>query len=351
MHHWRLFSFEALPQLNDDRPNPARENMQRVLVTGATGFVGRPLCAALVASGCEVVASARSFFADRACANLACSRFIACNLETEFLTEDHFAGVDTVIFLAGIAHAGRNAGIAAQRYQRLNCDAAVHAARTALRCGVRHFHYVSSVKAMGVESSAQLLRETDGVKPADPYGKSKRAAEQQLLALAVGIPMKITVSRPVLVYGAGVKGNLRRLAKLAALRWLPNLPRAGQRSMIALPDLVSALQQFVRGYGRHGEVYILAGDASCAADMVVELRKCLGRNISRLTLPLAIFRMLAALGDVLRRKHLPAPWDSEQQARLFGDLRFDAGRARETLEWQPQYRFSDIAADLIGKAL
>jgi len=319
--------------------------MQRVLVTGATGFVGRPLCTALSADGCEVIAAARRFSAD-----VVYSRFIACDLETEFLTQDHFNGVDTVIFLAGIAHAGRNAGIAAQRYQRLNCDAAVQAAKTALRCGVRHFHYVSSVKAMGYETSTHLLRETDGVAPADAYGKSKLEAEQQLGSLAIGIPMKITISRPVLIYGNGVKGNLHRLARLAGLLWLPNLPQVGQRSMIALPDLVVALQQFARGYGQHGEIYILAGDAHCAADILRAMRNNLGRAVSRLTLPLLLFRMLASLGDTLRRWHLPSPWDSEQQTRLFGDLQFDAGKARQALEWQPQYRFGDIAAQMVGKA-
>lgn len=320
--------------------------MQRVLVTGATGFVGRALCSALVDSECQVIACARTSSQD-----IACSRFIVCNLETEFLADDHFAGVDTVIFLAGIAHAGRNVDIAARRYQRVNCDAAVHAAKTALRCGVRHFHYVSSVKAMGFESSAQLLTETDGIDPLDSYGKSKLAAEHQLLTLAVGIPMKITISRPVLVYGSAVKGNLRRLAGLASLRWMPNLPRAGYRSMIALPDLVAALLQFVNGYGRHSEIYVLAGDVNCAADMVREMRQRLGRDVSKLTLPFFLFRLLALLGDACRRWRLPAPWDSAQHARLFGDLRFDTSKSRDTLEWHARYRFGDLAAELIESEL
>lgn len=324
----------------------AQEHMQRVLVTGATGFVGRALCAALVGSECEVIACARTPSPD-----VACSRFISCNLDTEFLADDHFAGVDTVIFLAGIAHAGRHAGIAARRYQRVNCDAAVHAARTALRCGVRHFHYISSVKAMGFESCVELLREADGIEPLDSYGKSKLAAEQQLLALAVGIPMKITISRPALVYGAAVKGNLRKLARLAAVRWMPNLPRAGFRSMIALPDLVAALQQFVHGYGRHGEIYILAGDVNCAADMVLAMRRRLGREVSTVTLPLFLFRALAVIGDALRRWRLPAPWDSAQYARLFGDLRFDTSKARDALEWHARYRFDDLAVKMLASEL
>lgn len=353
--------------------------MQRVLITGATGFVGRPLCAALASSDCEVIACARVFSAD-----VACSHFISCNLDVEFLADDHFVGVDTVVFLAGIAHAGRNADIAARRYQRVNCDAAVQAAKTALRCGVRHFHYVSSVKAMGFESSRQLLREADGIEPQDAYGKSKHAAEQQLLSLANGIPMKITISRPVLVYGAGVKGNLQRLARLASVRWLPRLPQSGLRSMIALPDLVAALQQFVRGYGRHGDIYILAGDASCAADMVADMRryieensldenrleeKCpdhprdnnsmgwsisarrhLGKMMARLTVPLWVFRVLAMVGDACRRWHLPTAWDSEQYQKLFGDLQFDAGKARETLEWRPQHSFCDLIPQMVGKS-
>ena len=67
--------------------------------------------------------------------------------------------------------------------------------------------------------------------------------------------------------------------------------------------------------------------------------------------PLALFRVLALLGDWSRRWRLPAPWDGEQQARLFGDLRFDAGKARDALEWQPQTCFAAMAVQIMEKAI
>lgn len=315
---------------------------ERVLVVGATGFAGRALCRALSAAGFHVIASARHYRGD-----LACDDFVELDLERQQFSTEHLLGISSVFYLAAIAHAGRHVDIAASRYQRVNCEAAIELAILAQRVGVAHFHYVSSVKAMGYESSAMVLDETAGITPVDAYGCSKKNAEDRLLALAAGSTMKITISRPVLMFGEQVRGNLARLANCARWRWAPALPQGGARSMLALSDFVAAMLRFAKGYGHHGEIYLLAGGASSAAELLAQLRAAAGLTPARWRVPLFLMRLIAGVGDLARRAGMAPPWDGEQQEKLFGPLLVDAGKARRDLDWQAATSFRDVAPALL----
>ena len=119
-------------------------------------------------------------------------------------------GVETVVHLAGIAHAGPE--IAEQAYDRVNRLATAELAEAAQRMGIQRLVFASSIRAQSGPVASAVLDETDPPQPTDAYGRSKLAAEQAIRASNV----PFTILRPVLIYGPGVKGNIARLGAVGA---------------------------------------------------------------------------------------------------------------------------------------
>ena len=200
----------------------------RVLVTGASGFIGRALVADLAAAGHPVRAAMRQpadIFA-RTVEVVAVSD-LTRPVEWRALLK----GVETVVHLAGIAHAGPE--IAEQAYDRVNRLATAELAETAQRMGVQRLIFASSIRAQCGPVASSVLDETGAPQPTDAYGRSKLAAEQAIRASNV----PFTILRPVLIYGPGVKGNLARLARWARSPWpLPFGSFSNRRSILGAPE-------------------------------------------------------------------------------------------------------------------
>ena len=180
--------------------------MTRILVTGASGFVGRALVAELADAGHSVRAAMRqpADIFPRSVEVIAVSD-LTRPVEWRPLLRD----IDTVVHLAGIAHAGPE--IAEEAYDRVNRLATAELAGAAKIMGIKHLVFMSSVRAQTGPASDTILRETDAPRPTDFYGRSKLAAEDAVRA--AGVPF--TILRPVLIYGPNVKGNFARLMALA----------------------------------------------------------------------------------------------------------------------------------------
>jgi nucleoside-diphosphate-sugar epimerase len=268
----------------------------KVLVTGASGFIGRPLTQALAGAGREVRAAVR----DRR------RRIFPAGVEVALLPDlagavdwaPLVAGMDAVVHLAGIAHVGSD--IPDAMYDRVNQLATTTLAGTAAMAGVRRLVFMSSTRAQAGAASAESLKEVAIAQPTDAYGRSKLAAEAAVRAS--GVPF--TILRPALVYGPNPKGNVASLMRIAALPIpLPFGALANRRSLLAIDNLISAVQFALEDSRAENQTFLVADpDALSVAELVALLRTAAGRSPWLIPVRpnlLAAMLRLAAKGDMV----------------------------------------------------
>jgi UDP-glucose 4-epimerase len=156
-------------------------------------------------------------------------------------------------------------------------------ARAAARAGVKHFVFVSSVRAQSGPAADHVLTERDAPRPSDPYGRSKLAAEAAVAAS--GVPF--TILRPVLIYGPSLKGNLATLARLAS--WPLPLPFgafANRRSLLGIDNLVSAIMFVLQNPATRGEIFLVADRTPISlAEIVTAFCHGVGRRPHLFSMP------------------------------------------------------------------
>ena len=196
--------------------------------------------------------------------------------------------------------------------------------------------FVSTVRAQTGPAAARVLTEDDPPVPTDPYGRSKLEAEAVLARSGIGF----TVLRPVLVHGPGVKGNLAALARLAALPVpLPFGGFGGRRSLLAIANLVAAVNFVLGDPGVRGATYLVADPEPVSlAEIVTALRAGMGRPPGLVRVPPALIRSgLAAIG---RARY----WD-----QLAGELVVDPGRLMRA-GFRPETSTAAGLAAMTGRA-
>lgn len=298
-----------------------------VLVTGADGFVGRALVARLAGEPSFTVLAASRRRPEALPAGVEWRE--APDLAAEEPWERVVRGAEGVVHLAARVHVMRDhAGDLLAVYRAVNVAGTMRVARAAAAAGATRFVYVSSVKVNGEATPpGRPFTEADPPSPSDPYGVSKAEAESALLAFARESGMAVSIVRPPLVYGPGVKANF-----LAMARWLRRgipLPlgaiRGNRRSLVALDNLVDLIMTCLVHPGARNEIF-LAGDGEdlSTTDLLTRTAVALGVHPRLIPVPAA----LLALGASLVRR--PEIWQ-----RLGGSLQVDISKARQRLGWQP----------------
>jgi nucleoside-diphosphate-sugar epimerase len=267
--------------------------VRRILVTGASGFIGRCVAPMLGAAGYGVrVAVRRASPATTPAFEPGIELMQHGDLAAGVDWRPLLAGMEYVVHLAGVAH---SEAVAPAQYDRVNRDATAELAQAARAAAIRRLVFVSSVRAQSGAVAERILTEADAPQPTDPYGRSKLAAEAAVRQS--GVPF--TVLRPVVVYGAGVKGNLRRLITAAALPLpLPLGAFTQRRSLLGVHNLTAAMAHVLRHEPTCGETYLVADPQPVSlADIVAALRRGLGRSPGLVTVPPAMIRAaLAVIG-------------------------------------------------------
>ncbi|MCZ6545117.1 MAG: NAD-dependent epimerase/dehydratase family protein [Chloroflexi bacterium] len=262
----------------------------RILLTGATGFVGSQTARQLVADGHELRVSVRETSDLGPLATLEHESVLA-DLRDRSALDRACSGVEAVVHVAGLTSA-----VNARTYREVNGQGTRALAEAAVGAGVRRFVYVSSLAAMGPSAEA----ESPAAKPhpITPYGRSKEAGEQALLARAG--ELEVQVLRPPAVYGPRDTGLLP-FFKMARRGYLLRFGDGRNRvSMIYAPDLAKAISTLLTAEAEQPAVFHVAdgGGSYTWRELIDALGVAFGRSIRQIPLPPVVFNAVSH-GSVL----------------------------------------------------
>lgn len=296
----------------------------RILLTGASGFVGRAVQARILNDGKHALRSAFRVLPESPVGDVC----LAPDLGPQSDWQHTLPNVDAVIHCAARVHVmTEQEADPLAAFRRANTDGTLRLAEQAAAAGVKRFVFLSSVKVNGEASApGRAFHADDAPALIDPYGISKWEAEEGLLALAEATGMAVAIIRPPLVYGPGVKANF-----LSMMRWLHKgipLPFGAinnRRSLVALGNLVDLIQVCIEHPAAANQRFMVSdGEDVSTSDLLRRLGHSLGVPARLLPMPQ---RWIEGLSSVAGREDL--------SRRLCGSLQVDISKTCSLLGWTP----------------
>jgi UDP-glucose 4-epimerase len=303
--------------------------MSMVLITGGNGFIGGRLCYKLSLSGRKVKKIVKKIIENDK------SEQHICELGIEKIPEDVFDNVETVFHLAGATQDIDKTSLKKNLYYDLNVAGTEQLALAAAKKGVKFFVYISSVKAGGIPIVSKCMTEDDQAEPDGIYGKTKREAELRLLEIGKNTKMNISIIRPSLVYGPGVKGNLREMITGVQKGWFPPLPEVkNRRSMIHVDDLVDIMLLVENNHRSKGEIFIATDGNEYSSNQIYRaICMSLNKDIKKWVVPNIIFILIAKIGN-FANTIFPFPFDSYRYQKLLGDECYSSEKIQTMLGYK-----------------
>ncbi len=299
----------------------------KLLITGATGFVGQAVIDACDEQGLAWIGQT---------SGTGSAKFFPADLSAPFDWSDKLHGIDTIIHLAGMAHAPVKDEQAKHTMRCINIDAAAELANHAVRAGVRQFIFVSSVNSYLYERS---------LPGASYYGYCKKMAEEAVLAEAAGSDMAVTILRPCLMYGKGAKGNFASMMKWL---WrsvpLPLASVKNKRSFMHVRNFADIILHCLSAREKAAGIFeVTDGIDYSTPELLLKVAEALGKPARLIPFPPSLLRLGAT---VVGKK--------EMLEKLAGDMAIDGSKLATLLNWRRRYQdtdgFEEMAIDFARKA-
>ena len=289
--------------------------MMKILVTGASGFLGRYLVNDLSKTD-EVIACVREK-----------SSLLPSSVQQ--IVDNNFFDIaipkdtDVIVHLAGIAHNKNNS---VDEFKKINVDGTLELARKALQTNVKRFIFMSSIGVNGNSTHGRAFTEQDTPNPINDYTISKYQAEVALKELFKDMKTDLVIIRPPLIYAPDAPGNFSKLLMLIKLgQFLPFGCTHNQRSFIAIENLVSFITACIYHDNKINETFLIADDEVISTKQLIQcVSSGMGKSMILLPVPT---KLLSTLADVTGKVSI-----FEQ---LYGNLEIDNRKAKKFFNWHP----------------
>lgn len=306
------------------------ESNTRVLVTGATGFIGRNIVAALSARGCEITAIARNAAAIQPTKNLRVLQADIAVAESLAIVDDQY---DVVINCAGALGTWETPR---SEVYAVNAEGPVHLARRLQPKMPKRFLHVSTVGVTGPLDD--IATEETMCCPIGTYQTSKLSGEERLRDYATATGLPLVIARPSFTYGPD---DRHKLALFRAVKKRRFAFVGGGRSLlhpVFVQDLVQGLM-LCATTGQTGETYILGGDKPASVrELINEIAAALDMRPPRLSLPVPLARVAAAFfegaGRIINRT---PPLTQSRVTLMSSNYGYSIAKARKQLGYAPQH--------------
>lgn len=299
--------------------------MSKILVTGGNGFIGKAICENLKKKNYTINITSRRDVD----INLSGVKIYNINKINE--NTNWFQALNTVscvIHCAAKTHVMNNINQKSLSFFReVNVEGTLNLAKQASECGVKRFIFLSSIKVNGERTDKlKKFKYNDIPKPEDSYGISKWEAEKGLWKISKQTGLEVVIIRAPLVYGPGVKGNLRRLIKLIQYRIpLPFSLIKNQRSLIGIDNLVDLIIHCIDHNNASGNTFLVSDEKDLSTpDLLRYIASSMGLSVRLFPFPLSVLKFF---GFLLGRK--------SEIDRLNGSLQIDNSYTKEILNWKP----------------
>ena len=303
------------------------------LITGASGFVGSAVMAALKVNEIPVRGVVRET------ASSDCLAIGNISADTDWSLA--LSGVDTVIHTAARVHLMNDSAIdPLAEFRKINVDATLNLARQAADARVNRFIFISSIKVNGESTRpGESYSADDKASPADPYAISKWEAEVGLKQLASDTGMAVVIVRPPLVYGPGVGGNFASL-----MRWIDRglpLPFGAidnRRSLVALDNLVGFIIVCMDHVAAANQTFLVSDDEDLSTrDLVERIATAMAKRARLVPIPVWMLTMVTSL---LGKRG--------QAQRLCGSLQINLAKEQRLLGWKPLVSVNEAMIDVVN---
>lgn len=269
----------------------------KILLTGSSGFIG-------------------SYFINRFAGKyeIATFSFLKDNLDTLDLTN-----IDAIIHLSALVH--QMGGAEKEAYEKVNVTQTIALAKKAKESGVKHFVFMSTVKVYGEETN-NTYKEDTICKPEDDYGKSKLKAENTLLKMEDD-RFKVSIVRTPIVYGYGVKANIKNLVNLISkISVLPFGDMKNRRSMVYIGNLSYLINEIIQQH--QSGIFLASDDEPVSTTQLIEyIASALGKKVHLVKVPF-FERLLKLIKPSFHQ-------------RLFGSLEVDNSQTKKVLGLKNPY--------------